>query len=293
MMKHIIMALFFMILSTPAWSQSESSVAKPVLSVKGASIQGSILFLRLTGVDAQTEAKAEFDSITVDFVKDGGELAITLPIRLNAPSGAHPLTVTAKTTAGALTFKRTVNVLAHTYGRQNLWLSESQLAKYDDPQADRDNAAIKKALGFVTEGISWTNRFIVPTQGHVVTLFGLKRFYNSDPEPEFHRGIDIAAPLGQKIKASQNGIVRFAKRNLVLHGDSVVIDHGKGVGTLYLHMNTINVKEGQIVSQGDVIGTVGSKGASTGPHLHWAAYSQGEPVDPGQLTKTMPADMLK
>ncbi len=292
-MKQIIMVLLFVCFCAPAWSQSENSSPKPVLSVQGSSLQGSILFLRLTGIEEQTDAKVQFDSITVDFIKEGAILAATLPIRLDAAPGAHPLIVTAKTPVGELTFKRTVNISAHTYGRQNLWLPESQLAKYDDPQADRDNAAIKEALGFVTEGIIWKKRFITPTEGQVVTLFGLKRFYNSDPQPEFHRGIDIAAPLGQKIKASQNGIVRFAKRNLILHGDTVVIDHGKGVGTLYLHMNTINVKVGQNVQQGDIIGTVGSKGASSGPHLHWAAYSQGEPVDPRQLVTTMPTDILK
>ncbi len=259
------------------------------LSVRGTMHQGSVLFLTLSGDLADCSADAVFRGKKAVFSQCGDMLVATFPIALDCPKGAYKMQITVKTPIGDDSFERLIKTEEHTYGRQQLWLSESQLATYDDPQADKDNNDIISALSFDTGGIVWHKKFIKPTSGPTTTVFGLKRFYNNDPEPEFHRGVDIAAPAGQQVVASQDGIVRMAKRNLKLHGDTVVIDHGRGIGTIYIHMNSINVKEGDIVRQGQQIGTVGAKGVSTGPHLHWAAYSHALPIDPAQLLQ-MPAD---
>ena len=263
------------------------------LSVKGSVLQGSVLFLAVSSDSLESiTAEAEFRSKKATFFSCGDLLQTSVPVALDCPKGAYKLTVSIfKNGEKIKTLERVIKTEEHTYGRQQLWLSESQLATYDDPQADKDNDDILKALSFQTDGIKWENKFITPTAGRVSTLFGLKRFYNDDPEPEFHRGVDISAPSGQKIVATQNGIVRMAKRNLVLHGDTVVLDHGRGVGSIYIHMNSISVKEGDVVKQGQVIGTVGAKGVSTGPHLHWAVYSCAVPVDPKQLVN-MPSDWI-
>ena len=291
-MIRILFSVFFcLIFSLSVFSQEKSSYE---LSVKGSVIQGSALFLTVKSADSDDiTASASFRGKKADFVKFGNRLKTTVPVALDSPEGAYKLTVEIfKENKKAELFERIVKVKAHTYGKQQLWLSDSQLSKYDDPQADKDNDDILKALSFHTDGIEWNNRFIQPTEGYISTLFGLKRFYNNDPEPEFHKGLDISAPLGQKVYSSQNGIVRMARRNLVLHGDTVVIDHGRGIGTIYLHMNSISVKEGDFVKQGQTIGTVGNKGASTGPHLHWATYSNATAIDPKQLIN-MPLDWLE
>ncbi|MBR0518208.1 M23 family metallopeptidase [bacterium] len=135
-------------------------------------------------------------------------------------------------------------------------------------------------------------QFVKPVQGRTSTGYGLRRYYNDDPEPEFHKGIDIASWNGCNVVAPQNAVVVMAKENLILHGNVIVLDHGRGVGSLYLHLGSISVKEGQYVKQGQVIGTIGSSGASTGPHLHWATYSHGVPVNPWQLF-ALPSSWIK
>lgn len=290
MKKVLFLFLFISICISTAFAQTAENFK---LSVKGSFLQGSVLFLAVSSdtLDGIT-AQAEFRGKKANFFRSGDSLQTSVPVALDCPKGAYKLTVNVfkgKENIGKI--ERVIKTEEHTYGRQQLWLSDSQLSTYDDPQADKDNDDILKALSFQTDGIEWENKFIIPTSGRVSTLFGLKRFYNDDPEPEFHRGVDISAPSGQKIVATQNGIVRMAKRNLVLHGDTVVLDHGRMVGSIYIHMNSISVKEGDVVKQGQVIGTVGAKGVSTGPHLHWAVYSCAVPVDPKQLIN-MPADWI-
>lgn len=287
-MKSAYLSLIFILFAAAALCAQEKESYR--IGLQGNVRQGSILFVTLKNASQQTEAQLSFRGKTSKMIWNGQNLAGTVPVALDCPKGVHTLSVTVEGPQ-PLRLERAVNTTEHTYGTQQLWLSQSQLETYDDPQADRDNDAIKKAIGQDAGEILWEKNFIWPTPGRTSTLFGLKRFYNDDPEPEFHRGIDIAAPSGQIVKAAQNGVVRFVGRDLKLHGDTAVISHGQGVSTLYIHMNSVSVKEGQTVRQGDPIGTVGSKGVSTGPHLHWAAYSQGEPVDP-KLLMQLPAGWL-
>jgi murein DD-endopeptidase MepM/ murein hydrolase activator NlpD len=300
-MKHFIFALLCSVavivsLSPCSMAQDTPSPSpQPVLSlsVRGTPRQGGMLFVTVAGSEKTNEGEATWRGKRYPLLWQKSSLGVMLPVPLDAPAGGHKLKVAVKRAGGSApeALEKSVQVTAYTYGVQHIWLSESQLAKYDDPQADRDNDAIKKALSHDTTGIAWDRQFIWPIAANISTQFGLKRFYNNDKVPEFHRGFDLPAGTGTPVAAAQRGIVRFARRNLLLHGTTAVIDHGKGIGTLYLHMNSLKVKEGDPVEQGDIIGTVGMTGAGTGPHLHWAAYSQGEPIDP-RLLFHLPADWI-
>jgi len=121
--------------------------------------------------------------------------------------------------------------------------------------------------------------FTVPTQGCIISVYGLNRYHNGVPTGDFHKGVDIKAPQGRDVKAFVEGKVIIAE-HFKLHGGTVAIDHGQGLVSMYLHMSKITAKVGNIVKSGDKIGEVGSTGYSTGPHLHWGVYVNGVPVNP-------------
>ena len=131
--------------------------------------------------------------------------------------------------------------------RENKWIGEAR--------------AINSDLNF------FKNKFINPLENAIVTgVYGSQRILNGKPKWP-HYGIDFAAKEGTEIKAMLDGVVTLAESDLFYTGGTLIFDHGHGVSTLYMHMKTLMVKKGQKVKQGDVIGTVGSTGRSTGAHL--------------------------
>ena len=110
------------------------------------------------------------------------------------------------------------------------------------------------------------NQFIMPVKGIISGVYGSQRILNGKPKWP-HYGIDIAAKKGTKIQASSSGLVTMAEQDLYYTGGTIIMDHGHGISTIYSHLESINVKVGDEVLQGDIIGTVGSTGRSTGPHL--------------------------
>ena len=110
------------------------------------------------------------------------------------------------------------------------------------------------------------NQFIIPVKGIISGVYGSQRILNGKPKWP-HYGIDIAAKQGTKIKSSATGIVTLAEKDLYYTGGTIIMDHGHGISTIYSHLASLNVNIGDEVLQGDVIGTVGSTGRSTGPHL--------------------------
>lgn len=141
-----------------------------------------------------------------------------------------------------------------------------------------DRRALEESLGARTPERFWKEGFRMPVEGRITTRFGVRRVLNGQ-ERSPHGGVDIAANSGTPIRVSNGGVVLLAEE-LYLSGKTIVVDHGWGVATLYGHLEEMPVRAGQDVGPGEVIGTVGTTGRSTGPHLHFGAFVRGVKVDP-------------
>ncbi len=131
----------------------------------------------------------------------------------------------------------------------------------------RENKWIGEARAINSDLTFFKNKFINPLDNAIVTgVYGSQRILNGKPKWP-HYGIDFAADKGTEIKAMLGGIVTMAEPDLFYTGGTLIFDHGHGISTLYMHMEKLSVKKGQKVKQGDIIGTVGSTGRSTGAHL--------------------------
>ncbi|AUT01494.1 peptidase [Nostoc sp. CENA543] len=130
----------------------------------------------------------------------------------------------------------------------------------------------------------WNGKFIAPNKGRLSTPYGVRRYYNGKfANDYYHRGLDYAGAAGSPVIAPAAGkvaLVGTVSQGFRVHGNVVGVDHGQGVVSIFMHLSRINVKEGDIVKAGQLIGAVGSTGASTGPHLHWGLYVNGQSVDP-------------
>lgn len=132
----------------------------------------------------------------------------------------------------------------------------------------REQAAVTQARVRDDDRNAFLQPFIWPVQGRVSGRFGNQRVYNGTPGAA-HSGMDIAAAEGTPVKAPADGVVTFAAPALYLTGGTLLLDHGFGISSNFLHLSALDVKVGDTVRQGQVIGNVGATGRATGPHLHW------------------------
>lgn len=140
-------------------------------------------------------------------------------------------------------------------------------------------AAIWDARQKQTGAEGWKQDFIWPVKGRISGRFGAQRIYRGEPG-SYHSGLDIAPGHGVAFVAPADGVVVLARTGFSLEGGLIIIDHGAGLNSAFLHSSKIAVKEGDIVKQGQYIGNVGSSGRATGPHLHWSLKWNNARLDP-------------
>ncbi|WP_138380811.1 M23 family metallopeptidase [Luteithermobacter gelatinilyticus] len=141
-----------------------------------------------------------------------------------------------------------------------------------------DAARVREARSVLSDLTDFGRKMIWPVKGRVSGHFGNHRILNGTPKSP-HTGMDIAAPKGTPVVAPLGGIVIMVA-DLYYTGNTVIIDHGYGVSTVYCHLDSVAVRERQKIGQGDPLGTVGMTGRATGPHLHWGMNWEGERLNP-------------
>ena len=160
-------------------------------------------------------------------------------------------------------------VLKRKYNIQRIdGLEESKVSPPESvyKRIKEENNKIGEARAINSDLPFFKNQFIMPVEGIISGVYGSQRILNGKPKWP-HYGIDIAAKKGTKIKSSATGVVTMAETDLYYTGGTIIMDHGHGISTIYSHLETIKVEVGDEILQGDIIGTVGSTGRSTGPHL--------------------------
>jgi murein DD-endopeptidase MepM/ murein hydrolase activator NlpD len=179
----------------------------------------------------------------------------------------------------------TPQVITLTLGKrdfpvQRIWLPAGQDGSVSDTEYDRVNA-FKQT---VSPEKLWNGKLLRPNDGPVTSVYGVRRYYNGVfAEDYFHRGVDYGGNVGSAIVAPANARVVFVgyeRDGFPVHGNCIGLDHGQGVTSIYIHLTSIKVQVGDSVQAGQTIGTLGSTGSATGPHLHWGLFVQGEAVDP-------------
>lgn len=173
------------------------------------------------------------------------------------------------------------NVAAKQYEEQRLTITDKRKVEPTPEDLERirkEAARIGLALSRFSDQPAVTTDFVWPADGPTSSPFGLRRFFNEQPRKP-HSGLDIAAPEGAPIRAPAPGRV-VDTGDFFFNGNTVLIDHGQGLVTMYCHMSRIDVKIGDTVKAGDPLGAVGKTGRVTGPHLHWGVSLNDARVDP-------------
>ena len=162
-------------------------------------------------------------------------------------------------------------------------------AEEDLPRIIAQGKQKRAARAIMRRSDDFAQDFIWPVKGRISGVYGSQRFYNGEPRRP-HYGIDIAAPRGTPVMAPAPGQVTLAEPDMYFEGGLIFIDHGLGVTSAYMHLDTLKVQVGDRVRQGDVIATVGSTGRSTGPHLDWRMFWNKARLDPALVAAGSPSD---
>ena len=161
----------------------------------------------------------------------------------------------------------------------NLPKRKVEPSKEDIDQIIKDQNKINSAKKNLINRKIFSNKFSLPLEGRISGVYGSQRILNKIPKRP-HYGLDIAAPKGKKIFAPNNGIVTMSAKNMFFTGNTVVLDHGLGLISIFAHLEDIFVEVGETVKSGKLIASVGMTGRATGPHLHWGMYLSNIPLDP-------------
>jgi murein DD-endopeptidase MepM/ murein hydrolase activator NlpD len=200
-------------------------------------------------------------------------------IELHAGSSADP------SARQAISFEKTIQVGQRRYPRVLLKVPGRYTAP--SPEDQQEIAQDKETKAEVFKSVSaeraWQGSFVAPVDAEISDVFGVERVFNGAVQST-HQGLDFRVPTGTPVSAVNSGRIILA-RPLFFEGNCVVIDHGQGLLTLYLHLSTFLVKEGDDVNKGQQIGRSGGTGRATGPHLHLAVRWQGVYLDPQVLLK--------
>ncbi len=253
--------------------------AAPAFSFRGPMVQGGVAIgtaprgTTLLTLDGAAVPLARDGRFIIGFDRDAGPAA-TLVARLG--TGAE--------------IRRPLAVAPRAWDISRL----KTLPKYPVPRPEFERvrpaelAQINAARSMQSDSQGWGQVFLWPVVGRISTLFGSQRIYAGEPGA-YHSGIDIARPTGTPVLAPADGVVTLATaKPFTLEGNLLMIDHGMGLNSAFMHLARIDVKVGAQVRRGQPIGTVGMTGRATGPHLHWGMKWRDARIDPLLVAGPMP-----
>jgi len=270
MIKKILFTLFFGFIAT-RFANAESFP-------HASAVPGGIAIVNLkSDFDAQHKVYFEKKRILIRKVNNGWQAIVGIPLKTK--SGIHKIKIINP--QGKNSYQE-FSVYKKDYKTSHITIKNKRMVsptKKDIERHYKEKPLIVAALKTWTENDHVQTHFAIPVDGRFSSIFGLKRIYNKQKRIRRHTGLDIAAPTGTLIKSPAKGTV-IRTGNYFFTGNTVFIDHGQGLITVYFHLNKTMVKAGQQLAQGDTIGTVGMTGRVSGPHLHWTVSLNNTKVDP-------------
>jgi murein DD-endopeptidase MepM/ murein hydrolase activator NlpD len=241
-----------------------------------AAVPGGVALVELPASAAPVQAS--FNGQRVMVLRNGTAFAALVGLPLGLEPGTHRLVVRD---ASGKEFQQAFPVADKAYETQYITIKNKRMVnpeKRDLERIGREQKRIRRALATWNDSSPATLRFRLPVDGPLSSPFGLRRFFNEQPRKP-HSGLDIAAEEGTPIWAPAGGTV-VDTGDFFFNGNTVFIDHGQGLVTMYCHLSRIDVQPGQRLETGDVIGAVGKTGRVTGAHLHWGVSLNNARVDP-------------
>lgn len=231
----------------------------------------------IISIQSKEKPKAYYYDRKVMVLSDSENWKAIVGIPLSAHTGTHEIIVKGNGLETSYKF----DVSKKDYETQYLTIKNKRKVNPNEQDMTRiikEKKLISKAKSHWSENEAVSMNFIQPAEGPYSSPFGLRRFFNNQPRRP-HSGLDIAAPKGAPIIAPADGVV-INTGNYFFNGNTVFLDHGQGLITMYCHMDSISIKEGTPVRTGDIIGEVGLTGRVTGAHLHWSVMLNNVTVDP-------------
>jgi len=242
---------------------------------------GDPFLIRITGLGNARHPAASFAGRKLMFVPCGEDCSLAV---CAADLALKPGTYRIAVSEGKRKRRATITVRRHLPTVMRITLPPDKVTlSPDDLQRVAREENLLKALWLEQTDKMWDGSFLLPLQNEVSTPFGVKRIINEE-KMSIHKGIDIRGRAGEEVRASNSGTVVLAEE-LYFGGNTLVISHGMGIFTVYMHLDSIGTNTGKDVSKGDIIGFVGSTGRSTGPHLHFGVKVHDVSVNPVTFTK--------
>jgi murein DD-endopeptidase MepM/ murein hydrolase activator NlpD len=205
---------------------------------------------------------------------------------LNSAPGSYPLKLQGRTDAGAMVnFQDGLPVVSQLYPKVELTVQH----RFTAPsrrllrRIKKEEILKRRVFAESSDDQLWRGSFLAPVSESVSERFGVRRIFNGELKTE-HQGLDYHARRGTRVVAANSGTVVLARR-LFFEGNCVIVDHGQGLMTLYMHLSKFKVRKGQKVRRGQLLGLSGATGRATGPHLHLAVRWEGVYLDPARLLK--------
>lgn len=251
-------------------------------------VNGTPLLFRVTTLKPVHTLSANWLGHEIEFTFDAPhkQWFALAGVSLETKPGIYPLQLHAEASAGEpISFEKKIRVERQRYPRAVLKVPPRYTAPSpeDQQEIEQDKATKAEAFKTLSPDREWKGSFASPVNAAISDVFGVERVFNGSVQST-HRGLDFRVPSGTPVAAVNSGRVILAQP-LFFEGNCVVIDHGQGLLTLYLHLSKFSVKEGDNVKKGQEIGRSGGTGRATGPHLHLAVRWQGVYLNPQVLLK--------
>ncbi|PYQ00514.1 MAG: hypothetical protein DMF82_21935 [Acidobacteria bacterium] len=289
-MRQLVLALFILIVGSPLPAQTVSKrVGLVTVAVdEGLAFPGGLFVVRLQSRRGLGPAVASFDGLRCPFFNTRHGLRALVPIRPTLAGGTATLGIELAGRRGRQRIAVATTIVPREYPPRSVTLPDGKLALLLRPGAVRQSRQLLQALRSLSSEQEWRGPFKAPVDADPVYGYGAPTRYSGAANVEmatdslfgeYHRGMDYLVPPGTVVQSPAAGRVVLAAPQ-ILTGNTLVLDHGQGVLSVFFHLSRLDVKEGEWVESRSPVGLSGDTGIAAAPHLHWAVYVHGVAVDP-------------